>query len=78
MPGVGTIVIAGASLAGATAAETLRAEGFDGSVVAGMNVNISDVAETIERLGRSASPVDEAALIDPDVALETLSSGKTW
>jgi hypothetical protein len=76
MPGMGTTVFAGARLAGAKSAETVRAEGFDGRVVAGMNVNISDVAETIERLVRSASPVDEGALIDPDADLVTLSSGK--
>ena len=33
MPAPHTVVIVGASLAGAKAAETLRAEGFDGRVV---------------------------------------------
>ncbi|MGH9100742.1 MAG: FAD-dependent oxidoreductase, partial [Acidimicrobiales bacterium] len=33
MPATQTFVIVGASLAGAKAAETLRAEGFDGRVV---------------------------------------------
>src|SRR5260370_38475810 len=33
MPAESTFVIVGASLAGAKAAETLRAEGFDGSIV---------------------------------------------
>jgi 3-phenylpropionate/trans-cinnamate dioxygenase ferredoxin reductase subunit len=43
-----------------------------GRVVAGMNVNVWDVSDTIARLVRSRAEVDEAALRDSDVALESL------
>jgi 3-phenylpropionate/trans-cinnamate dioxygenase ferredoxin reductase subunit len=41
-----------------------------GRVVAGMNVNVWDVADSIEALIRSREPVDLAALADPAVPLE--------
>jgi len=41
-------------------------------VVAGMNVNVWDVVEPIERLIRERAPVDDERLADPDVALEEL------
>jgi 3-phenylpropionate/trans-cinnamate dioxygenase ferredoxin reductase subunit len=44
----------------------------DGRVAAGMNVNIWDVAASIERLVRSGIVVDRLALADPDVPLESL------
>src|SRR5829696_1031245 len=44
-----------------------------GHVVAGMNVNVWDVADSIEALIRSQRPVDLAALRDPDVPLEQLA-----
>jgi hypothetical protein len=43
-----------------------------GRVVAGMNVNVWDVSDTIARLIRSRAEIDEAALRDGDVALESL------
>jgi 3-phenylpropionate/trans-cinnamate dioxygenase ferredoxin reductase component len=46
-----------------------------GVVVAGMNVNVWDVAEPIEALVRSRRRVDLAALRDPDVPLERLADG---
>jgi 3-phenylpropionate/trans-cinnamate dioxygenase ferredoxin reductase subunit len=47
--------------------------GADGRVLAGMNVNIWDVNEAIQGLVRSGRPVDEAALRDPAVPLESLA-----
>jgi 3-phenylpropionate/trans-cinnamate dioxygenase ferredoxin reductase subunit len=44
----------------------------DGRVVAGMNVNVWDVADDIEALIRSRRPVDPGALRDPDVPLDHL------
>ncbi|WP_235215534.1 NAD(P)/FAD-dependent oxidoreductase [Phaeacidiphilus oryzae] len=44
----------------------------DGRVLAGMNVNVWDVTEPIQRLVRSARPVDVDALADPGRPLETL------
>jgi 3-phenylpropionate/trans-cinnamate dioxygenase ferredoxin reductase subunit len=41
-------------------------------VVAGMNVNVWDVTDTIQRLIRSRVAVDERRLTDPDVALDEL------
>jgi len=41
-------------------------------VLAGMNVNVWDVAEPIQRLIRERVPVDAAALGDPEVSLEDL------
>jgi 3-phenylpropionate/trans-cinnamate dioxygenase ferredoxin reductase subunit len=43
-------------------------------VVAGMNVNVWDVTEQIERLIRSRAAVDDRRLADPDVPLEELAS----
>jgi 3-phenylpropionate/trans-cinnamate dioxygenase ferredoxin reductase subunit len=45
-----------------------------GRVVAGMNVNIWEVTDTIQALIRSREPVDTARLRDPDVALEDLAA----
>lgn len=44
----------------------------EGRVLAGMNVNVWDVTEPIQRLIRAAVPVDLDALADPHVPLETL------
>jgi 3-phenylpropionate/trans-cinnamate dioxygenase ferredoxin reductase subunit len=41
-------------------------------VVAGMNVNVWDVNEDVQRLIREQAPVDEARLSDPDVPLAEL------
>ena len=43
-----------------------------GWVVAGMNVNVWDVNDTVQDLIRSGARVDPARLIDPDVPLEDL------
>ncbi|MFC1416717.1 NAD(P)/FAD-dependent oxidoreductase [Streptacidiphilus cavernicola] len=43
-----------------------------GRVLAGMNVNVWDVVEPIQRLIRSGEPVDPERLTDPDVPLESL------
>jgi 3-phenylpropionate/trans-cinnamate dioxygenase ferredoxin reductase component len=45
-----------------------------GSVVAGMNVNVWDVTDPIQRLIRSRRPVDAGRLRDPDVALDVLAN----
>jgi 3-phenylpropionate/trans-cinnamate dioxygenase ferredoxin reductase subunit len=42
-------------------------------VVAGMNVNVWDVVDPIQRLIRERVPVDERRLADPDVALDALA-----
>lgn len=44
----------------------------EGKVVAGMNVNIWDVNETVQKLIRSDKAVDETRLIDTSVDLESL------
>ncbi|MFD4790346.1 NAD(P)/FAD-dependent oxidoreductase [Streptomyces sp. NPDC058459] len=44
----------------------------EGRVLAGMNVNVWDVTEHIERLIRSGAPVDVEALADPHVPLAGL------
>ncbi|MFG3099207.1 NAD(P)/FAD-dependent oxidoreductase [Streptomyces sp. NPDC048182] len=44
----------------------------EGRVLAGMNVNVWDVTDQIQRLIRSAVPVDADALADPHVPLENL------
>jgi 3-phenylpropionate/trans-cinnamate dioxygenase ferredoxin reductase subunit len=41
-------------------------------VVAGMNVNVWDVNETVQNLIRERAPVDDRRLADPDVPLEQL------
>ena len=45
-------------------------------VLAGMNVNVWDLAEPIQRLIRDRVPVDDRALADPGIALEELAAGK--
>jgi 3-phenylpropionate/trans-cinnamate dioxygenase ferredoxin reductase subunit len=45
----------------------------DSRVLAGMNVNIWDVNDAIQDLVRSGRPVDETALRDPSVSLESLA-----
>jgi 3-phenylpropionate/trans-cinnamate dioxygenase ferredoxin reductase component len=45
----------------------------DGRVVAGMNVNVWDVAKPIEQLIRSGAVVDPNALTDPSVAIDELA-----
>jgi len=47
----------------------------DGRVVAGMNVNVWDVAEPIQALVAGGRPVDERRLADPDVPLTDLLDG---
>jgi 3-phenylpropionate/trans-cinnamate dioxygenase ferredoxin reductase subunit len=42
------------------------------TVLAGMNVNVFDVADDIQQLVSSARPVDPAALLDPTVPLSGL------
>ncbi|MGW1224615.1 NAD(P)/FAD-dependent oxidoreductase [Streptomyces sp. NPDC001478] len=44
----------------------------DRKVLAGMNVNVWDVTETVQQLIRVGSPVDPDALADPSVPLESL------
>ncbi|MFB7862345.1 MULTISPECIES: NAD(P)/FAD-dependent oxidoreductase [unclassified Streptomyces] len=44
----------------------------EGRVVAGMNVNVWDVTDPIQKLIRSRAQVDPEALADPSVALESL------
>jgi hypothetical protein len=39
-------------------------------LMAGMNVNVWDVSETIQELVRSGAAVDRRLLADPDVALD--------
>jgi 3-phenylpropionate/trans-cinnamate dioxygenase ferredoxin reductase subunit len=46
-----------------------------GIVVAGMNANVWDVTEPIQRLVRARVAVDPDRLADPDVALEELTDG---
>ncbi len=46
----------------------------DGRVIAGMNVNVWDVNETIRELIRSREPVDAKRLLDPDLPLADLAS----
>ncbi|MFI9646263.1 NAD(P)/FAD-dependent oxidoreductase [Streptomyces sp. NPDC052040] len=45
----------------------------EGRVLAGMNVNVWDVTEPIQKLIRSGAQVDPEALADPGVPLETLA-----
>ncbi|MFJ3584909.1 NAD(P)/FAD-dependent oxidoreductase [Streptomyces sp. NPDC090127] len=45
----------------------------DRTVLAGMNVNVWDVTESIQKLIRDRSPVDPDALADPSVPLESLA-----
>lgn len=47
----------------------------NGLVMAGMNVNVWDVAEPIAALVAAQRPVDVALLVDPDVELATLVGG---
>jgi 3-phenylpropionate/trans-cinnamate dioxygenase ferredoxin reductase subunit len=48
----------------------------DGRVKAGMNVNVWDVAETIQALVQSEQPLDERRLADPGVPLSDLLAGE--
>jgi 3-phenylpropionate/trans-cinnamate dioxygenase ferredoxin reductase subunit len=43
-------------------------------VVAGMNVNVWDVNDAIQRLIRERAPVDDRSLTDPDVPLDELTA----
>jgi 3-phenylpropionate/trans-cinnamate dioxygenase ferredoxin reductase subunit len=45
----------------------------DDRVVAALNANVHDVGKSIERLIRSRAVVDDAALVDPAIALEDLA-----
>ena len=44
-------------------------------VVAGMNVNVWDVTDPIQRLIRERVAVDDRRLADPDVPLDKLAAG---
>ncbi|MFD7431899.1 NAD(P)/FAD-dependent oxidoreductase [Streptomyces sp. NPDC059818] len=44
----------------------------DGRVLAGMNVNVWDVTDTVQELIKAGRPVDPDALADPSVPLESL------
>jgi 3-phenylpropionate/trans-cinnamate dioxygenase ferredoxin reductase component len=46
-------------------------------VVAGMNVNVWDVNEAIQRLIRSRAPVDDRRLADPAVPLDELVAARS-
>jgi 3-phenylpropionate/trans-cinnamate dioxygenase ferredoxin reductase subunit len=46
----------------------------DGRLVAGMNVNVWDVSETIGELIRSRQALDRGRLEDPDMPLDELRS----
>jgi 3-phenylpropionate/trans-cinnamate dioxygenase ferredoxin reductase subunit len=46
----------------------------DDRVVAGMNVNVWDVTDTIKRLISERAPVDDSRLSDPDVPLDEVVS----
>jgi 3-phenylpropionate/trans-cinnamate dioxygenase ferredoxin reductase component len=48
--------------------------GADGRVLAGMNVNVWDVNDAIQALVRARHPVDEDALRDPSVPLDSLGA----
>jgi 3-phenylpropionate/trans-cinnamate dioxygenase ferredoxin reductase component len=50
-------------------------QGSDGRVLAGMNVNIWDVNDTLAALVRSGQPVDAGLLSDPSVPLDSLAGG---
>ena len=71
-----TVVIVGASLAGAKAAHTLREEGFDGRVVLigeePERPYVWDVNEHVQALVRSHRVIDAASLADPDTPLDSL------
>ncbi|GIE40948.1 NAD(P)/FAD-dependent oxidoreductase [Actinoplanes lobatus] len=69
MPGTGTFVIVGASLAGAKAAETLRAEGFAGRVVL--------VGEE-ERLPYERPPLSKGLLLGSAEPESTLVHDREW
>ena len=45
----------------------------DGRAVAGMNVNVWDVADSIAALVAAGGQVDLSRLLDPDVELATLA-----
>lgn len=47
----------------------------DGRVLAGMNVNIWDVNDAIQRLVRSGDRIDRDRLTDPDIPLDQLTAG---
>jgi 3-phenylpropionate/trans-cinnamate dioxygenase ferredoxin reductase subunit len=49
----------------------------DGRVLAGMNVNVWDVTDTIAALVRSGRPVDRARLVNPDVPLDEATDDAT-
>jgi 3-phenylpropionate/trans-cinnamate dioxygenase ferredoxin reductase subunit len=60
---------------GDTAAREFIAFWLEGDrVLAAMNVNVWDVVDPLQRLIRERIPVDDAALRDPDVALESLGA----
>jgi 3-phenylpropionate/trans-cinnamate dioxygenase ferredoxin reductase subunit len=46
-------------------------------VIAGMNVNVWDVTDPIQRLIRERVPVDDRRLADTDIPLADLAGGAT-
>ncbi len=46
----------------------------EGRVLAGMNVNVWDVTETVQKLIASRTPVNTEELADPHVPLESLAT----
>ena len=48
----------------------------DGRVVGGMNVNVWDVTDAIQRLIRGRAAVDERRLVDPDLPLEQVPTAE--
>jgi len=48
--------------------------GNGGRVLAGMNVNVWDVNEAVQKLVRAGKPIDESALTDAEVSLDSLAA----
>ena len=70
------LAIASSSAATPRRASSSPSGSADGRVLAGMNVNVWDVAEPIQALIAAGGPVDVARLADPDVPLERACSGE--
>ena len=48
----------------------------EGRVLAGMNVGVGDVTDPIQEMVRSRRPIDRERLVDSNVALEDLDTGR--